>query len=104
MIYSYSRAKFMDLKTYFLTNRQSDFAKALGVTPGAVNQWVSGATAVAVERCIEIEKATGGQVRCEDLRPDVDWAYIRGTSFDRKQPPALDGQAVGAMAEGTANV
>ncbi len=32
------------------------------------------------ERCIEIEKAAGGAVRCEDLRPDVDWAYLRGTA------------------------
>ncbi len=30
------------------------------------------------ELCIKIEKATSGAVRCEDLRPDVDWAYLRG--------------------------
>lgn len=34
---------------------------------------------LAAELCIEIEKATSGAVRCEDLRPDVDWAYLRGT-------------------------
>jgi DNA-binding transcriptional regulator YdaS (Cro superfamily) len=28
-----------------------------------------------------IERATGGAVRCEDLRPDLadDWAYLRAT-------------------------
>lgn len=28
---------------------------------------------------IRIERATSGTVTCEDLRPDMDWAYIRGT-------------------------
>lgn len=27
--------------------------------------------------CINIERETGGAVRCEDLRPDVDWAWLR---------------------------
>ncbi|HEY0878970.1 MAG TPA: YdaS family helix-turn-helix protein [Zeimonas sp.] len=30
--------------------------------------------------CIAIERESGGAVRCEDLRPDVDWAYLRGTA------------------------
>ncbi len=29
---------------------------------------------------ISIERESGGAVRCESLRPDVDWAYLRGTS------------------------
>lgn len=29
--------------------------------------------------CINIERESGGQVTCEELRPDVDWAYLRGT-------------------------
>ena len=29
---------------------------------------------------IEIEKASGQHVRVEDLRPDVDWAYIRDSA------------------------
>lgn len=28
---------------------------------------------------IDIERESGGAVRCETLRPDVDWAYLRGT-------------------------
>lgn len=67
----------MDLKTYFKTNSQADLAKALGVTPGAVNQWVSGLSAVSAERCPAIEQATGGLVRCEDLRPDIAWGVLR---------------------------
>lgn len=29
------------------------------------------------EYCPAIERATDGRVRCEDLRPDVDWAVLR---------------------------
>lgn len=35
--------------------------------------------AVPPELCIEIEKLTKGKFRCERLRSDVDWAFIRGT-------------------------
>lgn len=52
---------------------------------------------------IELEKATARRVRMEDLRPDVDWAYVRSSaqsiaessldagrleSSDDVQPPA----------------
>lgn len=29
--------------------------------------------------CIEIERESDGSVKCETLRNDVDWAYIRST-------------------------
>ncbi|TDV39554.1 YdaS antitoxin of YdaST toxin-antitoxin system [Paraburkholderia caballeronis] len=29
---------------------------------------------------IEIEKASGQRVRIEDMRPDVDWAYVRNSA------------------------
>jgi DNA-binding transcriptional regulator YdaS (Cro superfamily) len=85
----------MDLKTYFKDkdNSQVEFAKAIGVTPGAVSQWANGATVVSANRCPEIERATGGLVRCEDLRPDVDWAFIRNQP-KRKAKPELAAKAV----------
>jgi DNA-binding transcriptional regulator YdaS (Cro superfamily) len=69
----------MDLKTYFKTHSQVEFARQIGVTTGAVSQWANGLNAVAAERCPAIEQATGGLVRCEELRPDVAWAVLRGT-------------------------
>lgn len=45
------------------------------ISAQAVHKWKT----VPAERCPEIEKATGGEVKCEELRPDVDWAYLRGT-------------------------
>lgn len=61
---------------------QSELARKLGVSPVLVHQWKKRGPEgrqVPAERCPEIEKATGGAVRCEDLRPDVDWAYLRST-------------------------
>ncbi|KWA10769.1 MULTISPECIES: YdaS family helix-turn-helix protein [Burkholderia] len=27
--------------------------------------------------CVELAKGSGGRIRCEDLRPDVDWQAVR---------------------------
>lgn len=51
----------------------------MNLTVGAVNQWASGRRPWPADRCIQVEKFTSGDIRCEDLRPDVDWAYLRGT-------------------------
>lgn len=58
---------------------QAALARVLGVKPPTVNQWIKSGRPVPAERCPEIERATAGAVRCEDLRPDVDWAYLRAT-------------------------
>lgn len=58
---------------------QKALANAIGVTQATVSQWVHGRRPIPAERCPEIERLTAGAVRCEDLRPDVDWAYLRGT-------------------------
>ncbi len=67
----------MNLKTYLSEKRGRavKLAKALSVTPVTVHGWVN--ERVPAERCPAIERATAGQVKCEDLRPDVDWAVLR---------------------------
>ncbi|WP_396189721.1 helix-turn-helix domain-containing protein [Flavobacterium sp.] len=62
----------------YLLGSQKALADAIGVSPKTIWAWVS-RKAVPAEHCPEIEKATAGAVRCEDLRPDVDWAYLRGS-------------------------
>lgn len=49
---------------------QSALARALEVTPQAVQQWCV-AGAAPPERCIAIETAVDGAVTRYDLRPDV---------------------------------
>jgi DNA-binding transcriptional regulator YdaS (Cro superfamily) len=65
---------------------QQELAKIMGVTKSAVTQWIT--AGVPAERCPAIERATSGAVRCEDLRPDVDWAYLRATDCDTHKEAA----------------
>ena len=43
-----------------------------------IQQWRD--KGIHAERCPSIERATGGAVTCEELRPDVDWAVLRNSS------------------------
>ncbi len=52
-------------------------ATHLKVTKGAVGQWKLEGRRIPAEHCPVIERLTSGGVRCEELRPDVDWAYLR---------------------------
>jgi len=52
-------------------------AKQIGAPTISVSQWRTGERQVPTERCPAIERATSGAVRCETLRPDVDWAVLR---------------------------
>jgi DNA-binding transcriptional regulator YdaS (Cro superfamily) len=54
-------------------------AEVMQVPPPLVSQWRTNSRPVPAERCPEIEKATSGEVTCEELRPDVDWGFLRGT-------------------------
>lgn len=53
-------------------------AKRLGIAPQVVNNWKRRGR-VPADYCPAIERVTGEKVRCEDLRPDVDWAYLRNS-------------------------
>jgi DNA-binding transcriptional regulator YdaS (Cro superfamily) len=65
-------------------------AEKLGVTKGAVGQWKLPGRRVPAEHCPAIERLTGGAVRCEVLRPDVDWAIVR--SSPASGPPSSRSQ------------
>lgn len=62
---------------------QSALADLCGVSKGAVSQWKDADRQVPAEYCPLIERATDGKVRCEDLRPDVEWGVLR----DKAQLP-----------------
>lgn len=57
----------------------TSLARALGVSPQMVSQWLKGTRPVAAEHCPVIEKLTDGAVRCEELNDKVDWEYVRRT-------------------------
>lgn len=50
-------------------------AVSIGVSPVLVSQWSTGPRVPPIERCVPIERATGGAVTRKDLRPD-DWQKI----------------------------
>lgn len=58
-------------------NTLGAFASALGVTYQTVQQWTR--NGVPEKWCVEIEKISGGKVRCEELNDKVDWSYLRNT-------------------------
>lgn len=58
----------------------SAFAEAIKApSPGAVKAWKHSGS-VPAGYCPAIERETNHAIRCEQLRPDVDWAVLRGTS------------------------
>jgi len=66
-------------------------AKRLEVSSAAVGQWKTGERRVPAERCPEIERATAGVVRCEELRPDVAWDVLRLQTGQAIAQPAAAG-------------
>lgn len=61
-----------------IVGSQQELARLMGVTKSRVSQWLTTDRIIA-DYCPRIERLTAGEVRCEDLRPDVDWGYLRGT-------------------------
>jgi DNA-binding transcriptional regulator YdaS (Cro superfamily) len=66
--------------------RGLQLATALGVQPPSVSDWITGKRSVPIERCVAIERATGGEVTRRDLRPD-DWQAIWPELADPQQQP-----------------
>ncbi|HEJ3619859.1 TPA: helix-turn-helix domain-containing protein [Pseudomonas aeruginosa] len=76
----------MKLKPYLDQRRGAGswLAREIDVSPVLVSQWANGVRQVPAEHCPSIERATGGLVTCEEMRPDVDWACLR-----QRQVPSL---------------
>lgn len=58
-------------KAVSLLGGQTKLAKELGVKQQNVWSWLRIAKKIPAEVCIPIEKATQGQVKKEELRPDI---------------------------------
>jgi len=66
---------------------QAAMASALDVKQPTISEWLRGERQVPAERCPQIERATSGAVRCEDLRPDVEWDVLRDQPAATPTPP-----------------
>jgi len=70
------------LRTYLnglSPSAQADFASRCNTSVGYLRKAMSAGQRIGESIVIAIERESAGAVRCEDLRPDVDWAYLRGT-------------------------
>ena len=81
----------MNLKQYFEATRgaQARLAEATVIPASLLCMWARGSRDIPAERCIEIETATNGDVRCEEMRPDINWSVLR-------KPPELSQAEQGA--------
>nr|DAR90749.1 MAG TPA: Putative antitoxin of bacterial toxin-antitoxin system, YdaS/YdaT [Caudoviricetes sp.] len=63
-------------KTIDICGGQSATARVCGVKQPAVRKWLNGGK-MDVRHIPAIIKATNGEVKPQELRPDVDWETIR---------------------------
>jgi DNA-binding transcriptional regulator YdaS (Cro superfamily) len=64
------------------TTEQVAFASACGTSVGYLRKAISKGQLFRGALCIDIERESNRRVTCEDLQPDVDWKYLRGTEKD----------------------
>jgi DNA-binding transcriptional regulator YdaS (Cro superfamily) len=67
---------------------QDDFADRCDTSLGYLRKAISTRERMRESLVINLERESKGAVRCEPLRPDVDWAYLRGTSNSPGAEPA----------------
>ncbi|MFM0324823.1 YdaS family helix-turn-helix protein, partial [Caballeronia glebae] len=60
-------------------HRQEEFARRCGTTVGYLRKAISAGQKLGESLCINIDCESGGAVRCEDLRADVNWAHLRNS-------------------------
>lgn len=65
------------LKTLTVPEKK-EFSTKCGTTISYLRKRLSDRTSnLGIKICIEIELHSKGKVKCEDLRPDINWSVIR---------------------------
>ena len=70
-------------KAIKIAGSKAALARGLGITPWALSKW--NFNKIPEDRCLPIEEFTNEQVRAEQLRPDINWAYIRSTESSNEE-------------------
>jgi hypothetical protein len=73
----------MKLKKYFQSlpmQERISFAEKCETTFKHLQNVAYGYKPAGESLCINIERESTGIIKCEELRPDVDWEFLRGTS------------------------
>lgn len=59
---------------------RTDLVTRCETTEGYLRKAISKGQRLGESLCINLERESGRAIRCEEMRPDVDWAYIRSTN------------------------
>lgn len=73
----------MELKEFLKglpTDERDAFASRCRTTLGHLRNVAYGIKPCGESLAIDIDRESEGKVSCEELRSDVDWAYLRGSS------------------------
>lgn len=67
----------MDLKTYIATHGVAELSKVTGKNAVYLRQIANGHRRASGALAIAIDKGTSGSVTAEEIRSDIDFAYLR---------------------------
>ncbi len=73
----------MDLKSFLFSmpvDERNAFAERCGTSYAHLRNISYGQKPCGESLAINIDRESAGTVRCEELRPDVDWQYLRQTA------------------------
>lgn len=68
------------------------FVARCETSEGYLRKAISKGQRLGESLCINIDRESSGAVRCEDLRPEVDWEYLRNSTSETQKiwpEPAL---------------
>lgn len=86
---------------------QAAFATRCGTSVGYLRKAVSAGQKLGESLVINLERESSARVRCEEVRPDVDWAYLRNSADKAISVPAhpapTNPPAAQAAQQGVAN-
>lgn len=67
-------------------HERREIAARAGIGDAYLYQVLTGRKPASPELCIALERESNRAITCEELRPDVDWAYLRGTTANIHTP------------------
>jgi len=69
--------KLLDYLNSLPTGEQKAFAERCDTSVNYLRKAISLGQPLRVELAISIERESEGRVKCEEIRDDIDWAYLR---------------------------
>lgn len=67
------------------TAEQAAYAVRCGTSVGYLRKAASVGQRLREKLCIKLDRESGGVVRCDVLRPDVDWGYLANRSTSTQE-------------------